>query len=65
MGQHNVFEPGWEVPNDGEYVEVGEFPDSGNHIHTPRRVRLSKGDTFPMTKNPTRKWTRVRGHHTG
>ncbi|GGJ01503.1 hypothetical protein GCM10010885_08380 [Alicyclobacillus cellulosilyticus] len=63
MGQHNQFEPGWEVPNDGEYIEIGEHPDSGNHIRNPRRVRLRKGDTFPETTNGNRKWTRVRGHH--
>ncbi|MBX5435971.1 MAG: YjzC family protein [Alicyclobacillaceae bacterium] len=59
MGQHNQFEPGWEVPNDGEYVEVGEHPDSGN-LHDPKRVMLRKGDRFPRTSNPNRKWTRVK-----
>lgn len=59
MGQHNQFEPGWEVPDNGEYEEVGEHPDSQN-IHEPKRLRLQKGDTFPKTTNPNRKWTRVR-----
>lgn len=64
MGQHNQFQPGWVVPNDGEYVETGEHPDSGN-LHDPKRVRLRRGDTFPLTSNPNRKWTRIRGHHQG
>lgn len=57
-GQHNVFEPGWEVPNDGWYVEVGEHPDSGNLLHR-QKVHLKKGDTFPDTGNKNRKWRRV------
>jgi hypothetical protein len=59
MGQENQFKPGWEVPNDGEYVEIGEHPDSGN-LHNPRKIRLHKGDTFPETTNTNRKWTRNR-----
>ncbi|QSO54469.1 YjzC family protein [Alicyclobacillus curvatus] len=59
MGQHNQFEPGWKVPNDGEYVEVGEHPDSNNLSH-PKKVRLRKGDIFPHTTNGNRKWTRNR-----
>lgn len=62
MGQHNQFEPGWEVPNDGEYVETGEHPDSRN-LKNPKHVHLEKGETFPSTSDPDRKWTRVKGHH--
>ncbi|WP_419670142.1 YjzC family protein [Alicyclobacillus macrosporangiidus] len=57
LGQNNVFEPGWEVPNDGWYVEIGEHPDSQN-LHNPNRVYLKKGDAFPHTRNRNRKWTR-------
>ena len=64
MGQHNQFEPGWEVPNDGTYVEIGEHPDSANPKN-PKSVHLQKGDTFPMTSHPKRKWTREKGHHIG
>lgn len=63
MGQHNQFEPGWEVPNDGVYVEVGAHPDSGN-LKDPRKVHLNKGDTFPDTTNPRRKWARAKGADT-
>lgn len=64
MGQHNQFEPGWEVPNDGVYVEVGEHPDSAN-LRQPQKVQLRKGDAFPITGNKNRKWTKYRGHHSG
>ena len=59
MGQHNQFKPGWEVPNDGEYVEVGEHPESGNLLK-PRRVRLNRGEKFPSVGNKDRKGTRNR-----
>lgn len=64
MGQHNQFEPGWEVPSDGTYVETGEHPDSGNLLQ-PRVVRLKRGEVFPVTRNKNRKWTRRKGHHNG
>ncbi|MCF8564044.1 YjzC family protein [Alicyclobacillus tolerans] len=58
MGQHNQFEPGWEVPNDGVYQEIGEHPDSGN-LPDARRIKLKRGDVFPKTSNPNRKWSRL------
>jgi hypothetical protein len=58
MGQHNQFEPGWQVPNNGDYVEIGEHPDSGN-LHQPRKIQLKRGDKFPETSDPNRKWTRA------
>lgn len=61
MAQHRQFEPGWEVPNDGTYVEVGEHPDSAG-IHNPKQVHLHKGDLFPGTTNGNRKWTKVKPH---
>lgn len=64
MGQENQFEPGWEVPNDGIYVEIGEHPDSRN-LRRPRKIHLQKGDAFPLTGNKNRKWTRYKGHHSG
>jgi hypothetical protein len=63
MGQHRQFEPGWEVPNDGDYIEIGEHPDSAG-IHNPNIVHLHKGDYFPHTTNRERKWARVKPHNT-
>jgi hypothetical protein len=61
MGQHNQFEPGWEVPNDGFYIEIGAHPESGN-LKEPRKIYLKKGDKFPDTRNPRRKWTKFFEH---
>lgn len=58
-GEHNQFEPGWEVPNDGVYREIGEHPDSEGIQHA-RELHLHKGDRFPRTTNGNRKWTRVK-----
>jgi len=63
MGQHMLFNPGWEAPNDGEYIEVGEHPDSAG-IHHPKKIHLDKGDKFPETSNPDRLWTRIKPHST-
>ncbi len=63
VGQHKQFEPGWEVPNDGFYIEVGEHPDSAS-IRDPRKVHLKRGDTFPATSNHNRKWVRMKAHNT-
>ncbi|WP_420535288.1 YjzC family protein [Alicyclobacillus herbarius] len=62
LGQHKQFEPGWEVPNDGFYIEVGEHPDSAS-IRDPQKVYLKRGDTFPETSNGNRKWVRMKNHN--
>lgn len=59
MGERSEFTPGYEVPNTGVYIEVGEHPDSGE-LHHPKRVRLHKGDRFPLTTNENRKWRRIK-----
>lgn len=64
MSQHNQFEPGWEVPNDADYVEVGEHPDSAN-LKDPKQIHLHKGDIFPKTTNAERKWARIKEHNAG
>ncbi|QQE80193.1 YjzC family protein [Alicyclobacillus sp. SO9] len=63
MAQHQQFEPGWKAPNDGDYIEVGEHPDSAG-IHDPQTVHLRKGESFPRTRNGNRKWARVKPHDT-
>ncbi len=63
MGQHHQFEPGWEVPNDGDYIEIGTHPDSAG-IHHPKKVHLRRGQIFPHTTNGDRKWVRMKAHNT-
>ncbi|MFB5190271.1 YjzC family protein [Alicyclobacillus fastidiosus] len=59
MGEWSEFNPGYEVPNTGVYIEVGEHPDSGD-LTAPQRVHLHKGDKFPRTTNGNRKWRRIK-----
>ncbi|MEW9699612.1 YjzC family protein [Paenibacillus sp. SI8] len=55
MGEWTHFNAGDHVPNDGEYIEVGE-----NAFHmgitNPKIVTLKRGDVFPETSNHNRKW---------
>lgn len=57
MGEWTQFNAGDHVPNDGEYMEIGE-----NAFHmgitNPKTVTLKKGDTFPENSNHNRKWHR-------
>ncbi|TXK77736.1 YjzC family protein [Paenibacillus sp. N3.4] len=57
MGEWTHFNAGDHVPNDGEYMEIGE---NAFHmgINNPKTVTLKKGDTFPETSNHNRKWHR-------
>jgi hypothetical protein len=59
MGERSEFEPGWKVPNDGVYMEVGE-DQFHMGIENPQIVDLKRGDRFPDTRNHNRKWVRVR-----
>ena len=56
-GEPSLFNPGDEAPNDGVYIETGEN-DFHMGIEDPAQVKLKKGQTFPETTNPNRKWTR-------
>jgi len=57
MGEWTQFNAGDHVPNDGQYIEVGE---NAFHmgINNPKIVTLKQGDTFPETSNHNRKWHR-------
>lgn len=61
MGERTEFNPGDEVPNDGEYIEVGEN-DRIMGIIDPKTVTLQAGASFPETTNHNRKWKR-KGRH--
>ncbi|WNR44573.1 YjzC family protein [Paenibacillus roseipurpureus] len=60
MGEWTHFNEGDHVPNDGEYMEIGE-----NAFHmgitNPQTVTLKKGDRFPATSNHNRKWHKKGG----
>ncbi|GAB2717090.1 YjzC family protein [Paenibacillus thermoaerophilus] len=55
MGEPTHFRPGDKAPNDGEYIEVGEYnPHMG--ITDPKHITLKKGERFPETTNDRRHW---------
>jgi hypothetical protein len=55
LGERTEFNPGDKAPNDGDYIEVGE---NSFHmgINDPKKITLAKGERFPETSNPNRKW---------
>ncbi|GGH81555.1 hypothetical protein JOD43_002636 [Pullulanibacillus pueri] len=57
-GQHDnkLFHPGEQVPNSGDYREIGE---KGTTIETPTTVHLKAGQKFPTAANQDRVWMRV------
>jgi hypothetical protein len=59
MGERTEFEPGDKAPNDGVYTEVSEARSFHTQIQNPKRIKLSKGDTFPDTTNKNRKWKKA------
>lgn len=58
MGEPTRFRAGDKAPNDGEYIEVGEYnPIMG--VQDPKRVKLKKGQRFPDTTNDRRHWMKM------
>ena len=55
MGEQTQFKPGDSAPNNGMYIEVGEFQHTS--VMEPQVIHLKKGEPFPQTSNDERKWT--------